>query len=153
MLVSSDGWTAGPLLVRPLGERNAMSCAEELLCSGGFALVILTGVEQGMEREAVRLSRAAREGGSAFVALTRHSPVAHLRLTSHIQPDSYQWRSNPFGEPAHIDAVRLRVEASAMGWRGQAELTMPIHTRVPRTAADPLLRDRRGGRGRKERRR
>jgi hypothetical protein len=149
--VSSDGWVSGPLLVRPAGELNALTCAEELLRSGGFALVVLTGVERALEREAVRLSRAAREGGSALVAVARQTPVAHLRLASAIQPDGYHWRCNPFGEPAHIDAVQVRIEASAMGWRGCTELTMPVYTHVTRNAADPLLRDRRGARRRKER--
>ena len=136
----------GPLLIRPDGEMNGLQCAEELLRSGGFGLVVLTGVARALEREAVRLSRAVREGGSVLVALAAQSPIAHLRLATQIRPDGYQWKLNPFGEPAHVEAVRVRVEASAMGWHGQTELTLPVHNHSLRVAADPLLRDRRGAR-------
>ncbi|MGH7469226.1 MAG: hypothetical protein ACRENP_14820 [Longimicrobiales bacterium] len=142
--VSGDGWVRGPLLIRPTSEVNALACAEELLRSGGFTLVVLTGVVSGVDREAVRLSRAAREGGSALVALANQASVAHLRVVTHIQPDGYQWKLNPFGEPTHVESVRIRVEANAMGWNGHTELILPVHTHAQRSAADPLLRDRRG---------
>jgi hypothetical protein len=142
--LSSDGWTRGPLLLRPADEINALACAEELLRSGGFALVVVTGVARALEREAVRLSRAAREGGSALVALAPGAPVAHLRMSTHIQPDGYQWKLNPFGEPAQVETVRIRVEAHAMGWNGHTVLVLPVHEHRQRSAADPLLRDRRG---------
>jgi hypothetical protein len=141
---SGDGWVRGPLLVRPKGELNALACTEELLQSGGFGLIVLTGVERALQHEAVRLSRAVRAGGCAFVALAPGSPIAHLRLTSRIRPDGYQWKLDPFGEPAHVEAVRIHIEANALGWAGHTELVLPVHTHVPRSAVDPLLRDRRG---------
>jgi hypothetical protein len=149
--VTADGWARGPMLLRPSSEVNALACAEELLASGGFTLVVLTGVTRALEREAVRLSRAAKNGGAALVALAPTSPVAHLRLTSQIRPDSYHWKLNPFGEPAQADAVRIRIEASAMGWNGRADLILPINSHVQRAAVDPLLRDRRGAKVRKRR--
>jgi hypothetical protein len=147
-VVSGDGWVHGPLLLRPSSEVNALGCAEELLRSGGFTLVVLTGVARELEREAVRLSRAVKDGGGAFITIARQAPIAHLRVTSQIRPDAYKWKLNPFGEPSHIESVRLRIEASAMGWTGRTELTMPVHFHAQRVAGDPLLRDRRGARKR-----
>src|SRR5690606_12689137 len=53
---------AAPVLIQPeggWGRRAALECAEELLRSGGFALVVLPGVEV-VGTDGVRLSRAAR---------------------------------------------------------------------------------------------
>ena len=147
-VVTGDGWVRGPLLLRPANELDALTCAEELLRCGGFTLVVLSGVGRTLEREAVRLSRAVKEGGGAFVALAPHTPVAHMRLASQIKTDGYKWKLNPFGEPAHVESVRIRVEANAMGWSGHTELTLPVHAHATRVAADPLLRDRRGAKKR-----
>jgi hypothetical protein len=147
-VVSGDGWVRGPLLLRPATEMNALSCAEELLRSGGFALVVLAGVTRELEREAVRLSRAVKDGGGAFIAVAPQAPVAHLRVASQIRPDGYKWKLDPFGEPTHIESVRVRIEASAMGWTGRTELILPVHFHALRSAADPLLRDRRGAKKR-----
>ncbi|HSL72671.1 MAG TPA: hypothetical protein VK864_20640 [Longimicrobiales bacterium] len=147
-VTTGDGWVKGPLLLRPENELNALSCAEELMRCGGFALVVLSGVGGALEREAVRLSRAVKEGGGAFVVLAPQVPVAHLRVNSRIRPESYKWKLNPFGEPAHIESVRIRIEASAMGWSGHTELTLAVHAHAQRAAADPLLRDRRGAKKR-----
>ena len=147
--VTADGWVRGPMLLRPSNEVNALSCAEELLASGGFTLVVLSGVTRALEREAVRLSRAAKNGGTVLVAVAPKSPVAHLRLSSQIRPDGYQWKLDPFGEPTQVEAVRVHIEANAMGWNGRTDLILPITTHSQRTAVDPLLRDRRGARVRR----
>ncbi len=147
-VVSGDGWVKGPLLLRPENEVDALTCAEELLRCGGFTLVVLSGVGRALEREGVRLSRSVKEGGGAFVALAAHTPVAHMRLSSQIRPDGYKWKLDPFGEPAQVESVRIRVDANAMGWSGHTELTLPVHTHATRVAADPLLRDRRGAKKR-----
>ena len=63
---------SGPYLVRPTSRLHALRAAEELLRSGGFSLLVLAGTEpQGTEP--VRLTRAAREGGTAL------SPSARRR--------------------------------------------------------------------------
>ena len=67
-------WDEGPFLIQPKSRKDALKGAEELLQCGGFALVVLDGTEpEGTET--VRLTRAVREGGGAFVAITPH-PVA-----------------------------------------------------------------------------
>lgn len=146
-VVAGEFWRAGPLLVRPAaGEgrgRAALAAAEELLRSGGFTRVVLSGVE-AVGTEAVRLARAAREGGSALVMLTAGVPVAALRLRSHIAPDGYRWRRGPFGEPAEVEAVQLQVQATAMGWSARTELVLPVARHDLRLSLDPGLADRRG---------
>jgi hypothetical protein len=132
------------LLLRPEGELEALVCAEELLRSGGFGLVVLSGGGRAFTHEDVRLSRAVREGGGAFVALSATSSVAHLRITSRIAPDAYRWRQNPFGEPVEVVEVRVQVDAQAMGWSGHTSLSLPVMTHAYRSAPDPKLVDRRG---------
>ncbi|HEX6306814.1 MAG TPA: hypothetical protein VFZ69_01435 [Longimicrobiales bacterium] len=141
--LSTDFWRSGPLLVRPATEREALVSAEELLRSGGFAVVVLTGAVQ-VGREAVRLSRAARAGGAAFVLVTEESAVTHLRIASRIQPDGYRWRRDPFGDPIEVVAVRIEVEASSLGWSGRTSFELPVRTRHARVSPEPQLPDRRG---------
>lgn len=142
--IAGDSWKPGALLLKPEGELESLVCAEELLRSGGFGLVVLSGAGRAFRQEDVRLSRAVREGGGAFVALHATSTVAHLRVTSRIDPDDYGWRLNPFGEPADVEEVRVQVEAQAMGWSGRTSVTLPVVTHAYRTTIDPTLVDRRG---------
>ena len=87
----------GPYLVRPTSRLHALRAAEELLRSGGFSLLVLAGAEpQGTET--VRLTRAAREGGTALVTVGSSASMASLRLTSRLL--RYRWRRTPFGDPA-----------------------------------------------------
>src|SRR5947209_5650172 len=67
-VVAGAFWADGPYLIRPKSRIHALRAAEELLRSGGFSLLVLAGTEpQGTET--VRLTRAAREGGSAIVTI------------------------------------------------------------------------------------
>lgn len=140
----ADFWRGGPLLVRPGTADEALSSAEELLRSGGFGLVVLLGAGRDAAREAVRLTRAARTGGTAFVAVLSEAAVSHLRVVSRIAADQYRWRHDPFGEPADVVAVRLEVEASSLGWSGRASFELPVRTHIARLAPEPRLVDRRG---------
>lgn len=142
--IAGDTWKPGTLLLKPEGELEALVCAEELLRSGGFGLVVLSGAGKAFNREDVRLSRAVREGGGAFVALSATSSVAHLRISSRIGPDGYRWKTNPFGEPVEAVEVKVQVEAQAMGWSGRTTVTLPIATYAYRTALETKLIDRRG---------
>jgi hypothetical protein len=142
--IAGDSWKPGPLLLKPEGDMEALVCAEELLRSGGFGLVVLSGAGKAFNSEAVRLSRAVREGGGAFVAVSDASVVADLRITSRTGPDAYQWRNNPFGEPAEVVEVRVVVEAAAMGFTGRAAVVLPVASYEQRLAAEVSLVDRRG---------
>ncbi len=142
--VLGETWPRGPLLLRPKGALEAMVCAEELLRSGGFALVVGTGLGEALAGEAVRLGRAAREGGGAFVALADVVPVAALRMESRILPDGYRWRLDPFGEPVEVESVTMEVRARAMGAAVRARFTLPVVQHESRLCSDPRLVDRRG---------
>jgi hypothetical protein len=136
-------WEPGPLLLRPKTPRHALRAAEELLRSGGFALVVLAGVEpQGTET--VRLVRAAHEGNGALVALTALVALAALRLTTRILPHGYTWRHDPFGEPAEVVEAKVSVRARALGWNAHAEFPMPVTRHELRLSLEPGVADRRG---------
>src|SRR5215213_1764006 len=141
--IAGQFWEEGPILVRPANRRDSLRAAEELLRCGGFALIVLTGSEPA-GTEMVRLSRAAREGGSAFVALTSHTSMASLRLVSRIMPHSYVWRRSAFGDPAEACSASLKVRAQSLGWNKQVEFRIPVIPHDLRNALDPALPDRRG---------
>lgn len=143
-VMTGQGWTRGVLLLRPKGALEALVCAEELLRSGGFGLVVVTGGGRAIAAEAVRLSRAAKEGGGALVAVAEWVPVAALRMASRTLPDGWQWRLGPFGEPVDVEAVRVRAEAVAMGFRARAEFTLPVVRHELRLSVESGLADRRG---------
>ncbi len=133
-----------PLVLRPRDGRAALACAEELLRSGGFALVVLSGAEV-VGVEAVRLSRAVREGGGAFVALGAGASIAALRLESRIAPEGYRWRLGALGEPAEVESVTVEVRVWGMGLSARAEFRLPVVYHELRLSLEPGLVDRRGG--------
>lgn len=141
---------AGVALLRPEGGVRGLECAEELLRSGGFALVVLGGVgrTEAAEVALVRLSRVAREGGGALVVLAERSPVAALRVGSRLRPEDYRWRPGPFGEAAEVESVRVRVRAVSPGWSGETAFCVPVASWESRLALDARLVDRRGVTGR-----
>jgi hypothetical protein len=142
--VVADGWMTGPLLLRPEGEVEALACAEELLQSGGFGLVVVTGLTRGASRCSVRLSRAAKTGGSGLVLVGPAAEVAALRVSCGIVPGGWKWRADPFGGAGDLDRVRIRLEARSLGWSGATTFELPVTSHGPRAAVDPLLVDRRG---------
>lgn len=142
--VAVDGWVAGPLLLRPQGEVEALACAEELLQSGGFGLVVVTGLTRGAARCSVRLSRAAKAGGSGLVLVGPAAEVAALRVSCGIVPSGWKWRADPFGGAGDLDRVRIRLEARSLGWSGATTFELPVTSYGPRATVDPLLVDRRG---------
>lgn len=157
--VVGPGWAEGPLLLRPTGPTSAFRSAEAVLRSGAFALVVLAGAEpEGTTR--VRLARAAREGGAAFVALTARTSLggahveqrgdqggltAALHVTSRILPHSYRWRLGPFGDPAAPVTASVEVRARVMGWNRRAQVTLAVAPCDLRLPLGPGLADRRGG--------
>lgn len=141
--IAGQFWEQGPVLVRPANRRNSLRAAEELLRCGGFSLIVLAGSEPA-GTEMVRLSRAAREGGAAFVALTSHTSMASIRLNSRIMPHSYVWRRSPFGDPAEACSASIRVRAQSLGWNKSTELRVPVIPHQLRSALETGLPDRRG---------
>ena len=147
-VMTAESWRGGVLLLRPGSEVEGLACAEELLRSGGFGLVVVAGCGKAANRSGVRLSRAAKAGGSGLVLLGGAVEVAALRASCQILPGGYVWRRTPFGEVAEVETVRVRVEAQSLGWSGSAEVNLPVRTRPQRAGPDPFLVDRRGARRR-----
>jgi hypothetical protein len=141
--VTGTCWAPGPYLIRPEGEKQALQCAEELLRSGGFGLVVLAGVRLG-DVAAVRLSRAVREGAGAFVVLGSGVPTAGLRLASRIRPEDFRWRLDPWGAPAEVEEVWVRIRAATLGWSANTQLRLPVMHHDLRLSLEPGLADRRG---------
>lgn len=134
-------WDEGPLLVRPATRTYAVRAADELLRSGGFRLVVLTGADAS-DTETMRLVRAVHDGGGAFVAITSHTQMAALRLAAQVK--EYRWRFDPFGEPAEVQDVRVRVDVRALGWNKHAEFSLPVQSNDLRMSLESGLADRRG---------
>lgn len=136
---------AWPLLLRPGGGKAALECADELSRSGGFALVVLSGAEASGS-ESVRLSRSAREGGSAVVVVGAGVPVAALRFESRIRPEGCRWRPGPFGEPAEVEAAAVEVRVRGLGLSARTEFLLPVARHELRLSLEPGVVDRRGAR-------
>ncbi len=143
--VTADGWTRGPLLLRPTGEVEALACAEELLQSGGFGLVVVTGLGRHGARCSVRLSRAAKAGGSGLVLVGDAAEVAALRVGCRIEEGGWRWRRDPFGGPGELVSVRLQLEARALGWSGATSFDLPVWTHAPRSSVAARRPPRRHG--------
>jgi recombination protein RecA len=63
------GDAEGVWIIRPRDAGRAAWCADVLLRSGAFALVVLDGAPMLTKSAAVRLTRLARESNAAFVVL------------------------------------------------------------------------------------
>ena len=139
--VAGAFWGDGPYLVRPKSRVHALRGAEELLRSGGFSLLVIAGAEpQGTET--VRLTRAAREGGTALITIGTSVSMASLRLTSRLV--RYQWRRSPFGDPAEAQDATVRVHARSVGWNTHVEFPLPVMHHELRLSLESELADRRG---------
>ena len=141
--VAGAFWTDenGLYLIRPKSRIHALRAAEELLRSGGFSLLVLAGSEpQGTET--VRLTRCAREGGTALVTVATLGSMASVRLTSRLL--RYNWRRSPFGDPAEVQDVTVRVDAKAIGWSAHVVFPIPVTHHELRLSLESELADRRG---------
>jgi hypothetical protein len=143
LTVAGEFWDndRGIYLVRPTSRLHALRAAEELLRSGGFSLLILAGVEP-TGTEPVRLTRAAREGGTAIVSVGSTAAMASVRLTSRLL--SYRWRHTPFGDPAEAEDATVRVTARTAGSSAHIDFPIPVVHHELRLSLESELADRRG---------
>ncbi len=139
--VTGACWREGPLLILPASETSALRAAEELGRSGGFAFVVLDGVEPASP-ELVRCARAAHDGGAALVLVTRATSLASLRLASRPLPPSPSLSRLLL--PAVIRSLRVRITARASGWHSSVELTLPVWHDDLRLSLELRHPDRRG---------
>lgn len=128
-------------LVRPASRLDAFRAADELLRSGGFSLLVLAGAEP-KGTETVRLTRAAREGGAALVAIGTSASMASLRLSSRLL--HYHWRLTPFGDPADAERADVRVDVRAIGSNAHTVFPIPVTHHELRLSLESELADRRG---------
>ncbi len=137
------GWSDGPLMIRPRTPLLGLRFAELLLMSGGFSLVVMSGIPA--DRPTLfRLGRAVHEGGGAFAMLTEEALPAPLRLTSRYLPQRFDYARTPFGTPALLRRVSIAIDANASGWSRTTTLALPFHAHDVRSALDSGLADRRG---------
>jgi hypothetical protein len=166
--VTGACWREGALLVRPSSEMSALRAAEELGRSGGFAFVVLDGVEP-QSPELVRCARAAHDGGAALVLVTRAASIASLRLSSEVAALAAlaggrtggpvgralapaHWRErHSVSPPARlptcppiIRSIRVKVTARASGWHASTELALPVTHDDLRLSLELRHPDRRG---------
>jgi hypothetical protein len=135
-------WRDGPVLIRPPNADQARKAAEILLKSGGFSLVVVSGIDPD-HHSMLRLSRMVHEGGGAFVAITRASLTASLRITSRYLLEQFRLEPGPFGGAA-VESAALEIKARSPGWRAETVLHLPVAIHDLRLALDPELPDRRG---------
>lgn len=140
------GWAGGgllPLVIRPRTPLLGLRFAELLLVSGGFALVVMSGVPA--ERTTLfRLARAVHEGGGAFALVAGESLPAALKLSSRYLPDRFCYARTPFGDPARMEGVSVAIDARSSGWNASTTLSLSLHAHDVRSALDCGLADRRG---------
>lgn len=141
--VAPDAAWDGVVLARTVAERQALECAEELLRSGGFGVVVRVGEEsRGPER--FRLCRAAREGGAALVEISHDTHLAAVRIQGTIRPESFRWRLNGWAEPEEIESVSLRIRVMAAGWSRESDVVLLVSNHEHSLSLEPGLADRRG---------
>jgi hypothetical protein len=141
--VPGTWWRSGPVLLKPVDRVRALRATEQVLRSGGFALVVLTGVEPA-GTDSVRLSRAAHEGGTALVACMTNAAMAALRIVSRIEPGAYRWTRDPHGDPASVMGAMVTVRVTALGWNRRVRIEVPVLEYELPSALPPMLPDRRG---------
>lgn len=137
------GWRDGPLVLRPCTPLLGLRFAELLLDSGGFALVVMSGIAAECTT-LVRLARAVHAGGGAFVMVADGSLPAALRLRSCYLPERFEYACTPFGDPAMVRTVTIAIDAISSGWNASTTLTLPCDAHDARSALDSGLADRRG---------
>jgi hypothetical protein len=144
-------------VIRPPSIEKAAWCADVLLRSGAFALVVLDSAPPLTRAIAIRLERVARDRNAAFLVLNEGEetrPV--LGATARLQCERLRKRRFSFGlRPPTSDLFLVRSEATAIsikvtvekGGAGGTPHVVEIAYATPlarRLCAHPEVPDRRG---------
>ena len=154
------GDAEGVWVIRPREAHRAAWCADVLLRSGAFALVVLDGAPTLTKSAAVRLTRLARESNAVLVLLGEHTGAAsqlggavrllverpspsHRRPRSHHPPPlTPHARSGSIDvDPAPVRTIAVRVE------KGGTLRTVEVRCAIGvarRLCTHPEVPDRRG---------
>ena len=154
------GYAEGVWVIRPREAHRAAWCADVLLRSGAFALVVLDGAPTLTKSAAVRLTRLARESNAVLVLLGEHTGAAsqlggavrllverpspsHRRPRSHHPPPlTPHARSGSIDvDPAPVRTIAVRVE------KGGTLRTVEVRCAIGvarRLCTHPEVPDRRG---------
>ncbi len=150
------GDAQGVWMIRPHDATRAAWCADILLRSGAFALVVLDGAPTLTKSAAVRLTRLARDGGAALVILGDRAGAATqlggaVRLVveraapgSRRSPRSGARSGPPLGQGAGRDTMRtIAVRVEKGGTFRTVEVSCAVAV-ARRLCAHPEVLDRRG---------
>ena len=154
------GDAEGVWVIRPREAQRAAWCADVLLRSGAFALVVVDGAPTLTKSAAVRLTRLARESNAVLVLLGEHTGAAsqlggavrllverpspsHRRPRSHHPPPlTPHARSGSIDvDPAPVRTIAVRVE------KGGTLRTVEVRCAIGvarRLCTHPEVPDRRG---------
>jgi recombination protein RecA len=141
------GDAEGMWMIRPHDASRAAWCADVLLRSGAFALVVLDGAPTLTKSAAVRLTRLARDGGAALVILGDRAGAASqlggaVRLVvERPTPGSRRRQHGASGTGDGIRTIAVRVEKG--GTLRTVEVSCAIAV-ARRLCAHPEVPDRRG---------
>ena len=86
------------VMVRPLDARRGAWCADQLLRSGVFALVVLDGAPPLQRVQGVRLSGLARERGAAFVVVADGATTSRINGAVRVRVKAGEQESGKAGE-------------------------------------------------------
>ena len=141
------GDAEGVWMIRPHDASRAAWCADVLLRSGAFALVVIDGAPTLTKSAAVRLTRLARDGGAALVVLGDRAGAASqlggaVRLVVE-RPTPGSRRPRRHGGPGDGPTRTIAVRVEKGGTLRTVEVSCAIAV-ARRLCAHPEVPDRRG---------
>jgi recombination protein RecA len=147
------GDAEGVWMIRPHDATRAAWCADVLLRSGAFALVVLDGAPTLTKSAAVRLTRLARDSGAALVILGDRAGGATqlggaVRLVVERATPGSRRSSRPDGRHGSTSesptrTITVRVEKGGRGTLRTVEVSCAVAV-ARRLCAHPEVPDRRG---------
>jgi recombination protein RecA len=144
------------VMVRPPDARRGAWCADQLLRSGVFALVVLDGAPPLQRVQGVRLSGLARERDAAFVIVADNGTTSRIGGAMRLRIESAKAERQERGKAGERESgrvgIRERVHETQRGFsviveKGAALRTVEVKSAVVvarRMCTDSEIPDRRG---------